>query len=153
MAAYFFDSSAIVKRYLAETGSTWVLEITEPEHGNRLYVAGITCVEVTAAVTRRQRNGDLSEADTALVLEAFREDLAHQYRQVAISSSLLDRAMAIAEAHALRGYDAVQLSAALEVYRHCQEIEFPLALVSADAALNEAAEAEGIAVDDPNDHP
>ena len=30
MTAYFFDSSATVKRYVRETGTAWVLSITAP---------------------------------------------------------------------------------------------------------------------------
>jgi hypothetical protein len=49
----------------------------------------------------------------------------------------------------LRGYDAVQLAAALEVHSHAPS----LTLLSADAGLNAAGAAEGLAVDDPNNHP
>jgi len=35
VAVYFFDSSALVKRYAQETGSEWVMATTEldPPHG------------------------------------------------------------------------------------------------------------------------
>ncbi len=36
MAAYFFDSSALVKRYVIERGSTWVIRITTPAVGNSI---------------------------------------------------------------------------------------------------------------------
>jgi len=61
--------------------------------------------------------------------------------------------MDLAEKHALRGYDAVQLAAALEV--HNERVAFGLpapTLISSDLALNEAATAQGLTVDDPNLH-
>jgi uncharacterized protein len=62
--------------------------------------------------------------------------------------------MRLGNAHALRAYDAVQLAVALEVNRSHQEDGFgPVTLISADQALNDAATAEGLAVDDPNSHP
>ena len=62
--------------------------------------------------------------------------------------------MALAETHALRGYDAVQCAAALVIYTHRQTLGMhPLTLVSADAALNTAAAVEGLQVDNPNAHP
>jgi hypothetical protein len=35
---YFFDSSAVVKRYVAELGSPWVIQILDPAQGNRVYL-------------------------------------------------------------------------------------------------------------------
>ena len=62
--------------------------------------------------------------------------------------------MDLAEARALRGYDAVQLATALELHRLRQEMSLPpLAFVSADGDLNEAAEAEGLLTDNPTAHP
>ena len=61
--------------------------------------------------------------------------------------------MALAEAHALRGSDAIQLAAALDVYTDSIVLALPFALVSADTELNAAAAAEGLTVDDPNAHP
>ncbi len=54
----------------------------------------------------------------------------------------------------LRAYDAVQLAAALEIRRQHQDAGFaPVTLISADQALNDAALAEGLTVDDPRSHP
>ena len=153
MAVYFCDSSALVKRYAQETGSAWVEALTDPQAGHRLYLARITAVEVIAAVARRQRGGALSAADAAAALTDFAYDLAHQYRQVDITSRLITQAMRLAETYALRGYDAVQLAAVLTVHtaREAQGLS-RLTLVSADQELNAAAVAEGLLVDDPNTH-
>lgn len=153
MAVYFFDSSAIVKRYLGETGTDWVISITDPKQDDRIYVARITGVEVVSAITRRRRNGDISLAGTARAIAHFRNDFSDEYRVLEITPALVARAMSVAEARALRGYDAVQLAAALELNDRCLKLSIPtLTLVSADQALNEAASAEGLRVDDPNAH-
>lgn len=34
MADYFFDSSALVKRYVREVGSDWVGQLTDPPAGH-----------------------------------------------------------------------------------------------------------------------
>jgi uncharacterized protein len=60
----------------------------------------------------------------------------------------------LVEIHALRGYDAVQLAAALEINSNRIASGFSaVTLISADAALNAAVVKEGLAVDDPNSHP
>jgi len=139
VAVYFLDSSALVKRYAQETGSAWVEILTDPQAGHHLYLACITAVEVVAAVARRQRGGALSAADAAAALADFADDLAHQYRQVDITSRLITQ--------------AIQLAAVLTVHvaREAQGLS-RLTLVSADHELNAAAVAEGLLVDDPNIH-
>ena len=78
MAVYFFDSSALVKRYAHETGSAWVLAMAEPTAGHSLYMARITAVEVVSAIARRQRDGSVIETDAATAMMDFRHDLSHQ---------------------------------------------------------------------------
>ena len=154
MAVYFCDSSAIVKRYVREVGTDWVLGIADPVAGHRIYVAGVTAVEVVAALVRRRRAGHLSATDAAAAIGRFRHDLANQYRVVGITIPLIERAMNVAERHALRGYDALQLAAALEVRAHQLALGMaPLTIVSADGELNAAAGAEGLDIEDPNTHP
>jgi len=46
MAHYFLDSSGLVKRYIAEAGSSWVQSLCTPDAGNTLYISCITGVEV-----------------------------------------------------------------------------------------------------------
>jgi predicted nucleic acid-binding protein len=154
VTVYFFDSSAIVKRYVRETGTAWVINITDLTMDNRIYVARITGVEVVSAITRQGRGGGLSITDAASAIEQFRYDFVNEYRVIEISQALIDRAMSLAETHALRGYDAVQLAAALEVNTRRLAFEMPvLTLVSADVALNAVATVEGLPVQDPNAHP
>ena len=115
MALFFFDTSGIVKRYVLETGTAWVQDITNPSRGNILCVARITLPETVAALTRRERGGHIAHAHTVTALKDFQHDFIHQYRVVDISASLIEHAARLARTHALRGYDAVQLAAALEV--------------------------------------
>ncbi len=71
-----------------------------------------------------------------------------------MTPALFDEAMRLANTHSLRAYDAVQLAAALEINRKERDAGFaPITLISADRALNDAAQAEGLAVEDPNLHP
>ncbi len=154
MAVYFFDSSAIVKRYVNETGTTWVILVTDPTAGNRIHVARITGVEVVSAITRHRQNGTIAVAEAATALMDFRHDFSNQYRKVETTSKLVNQAMTLAETHALRGYDAVQLAAALDIHtRRLSQRRSNVVFVSADGLLNAAAIAEGLSVDDPNLHP
>jgi len=154
VAAYFFDSSALVKRYVSETGTNWVQALCDPAAKNKLHIARITAVEVISAATRQCRAGNITVIELADVSNQLRIDLANDYRLVDISATLIDRAMAIAETQALRAYDAVQLAAVEETQatRVAKSLS-SVTLVSSDLDLNTAAATLGIPVDDPNNHP
>jgi len=154
VVAYFFDSSAIVKRYLIETGTAWVGSITDLAAGNKVYLARVTLVEVISAITRKVRASGLSATGANKAIADFRDDFGNEYSVIELTPRLIEQASNLAEAHALRAYDAVQLAAALEINGNMRLAGAPaITLVSADGALNTAALAEGLAVDDPNTHP
>jgi predicted nucleic acid-binding protein len=154
MAAFIFDASGIVKRYLQEVGTSWVQGLTDPAVSHEIFLTRITLVELTAAATRRRRGGLLSVANAAAILTQFRQDAAHQYNILEITPALLTEAERLVEVHGLRAYDAVQLAASLELHRRRQAGGLTaITLISADQELNAAATAEGLAVEDPNMHP
>ena len=154
MAVYFFDTSALVKRYVAEIGSPWVEGITDPASGNRIEILTITAVEVTSSVARRVNNGTLTTSQRDAIITQFRNDRDTQYRSADVTPTLVEEAMTQAERHALRGYDAIQLAGALLTNRERIANNLPpLTLVSADVELNTAAQAEGLHVEDPNNYP
>ncbi|MGZ8845384.1 MAG: type II toxin-antitoxin system VapC family toxin [Pyrinomonadaceae bacterium] len=154
MAAYFFDSSALVKRYAREVGTTWVISLFRSASANRIYAGRIASVEVISALTRRSRSGRLAQNTAARAIGRFRRAFAGKFRKVELTERLIERATALAEKHALRGYDAVHLAAALEANDgRIALATTPITLISADEELNAAAAAEGLAVDNPNNHP
>ena len=153
MAIYYMDSSGIVKRYVDEIGSAWVIDITNPEKSNEIYTVRMTCVEIVSAATRRTRDGTITSADATMAIATFKNDLQNEYQIVEVTEQLVNRAMNLAETHGLRGYDAVQLAAACEIQALCTASGLaPIVFVSADTNLNAAATAEGLSVEDPNAH-
>ena len=149
MAAYFLDTSTVLKRYVQETGTAWVQALAAPTLRHSLFVVRITLAETVAAITRRERGGSITPQDAATAVTDFQLDFARQYRIVEVSAGLVAQAATLARRYALRGYDAVQLAAVLEIHA----ADPSLTLLSADAELNAAALAEGLTVDDPNSHP
>ena len=151
---YYMDSSCLVKRYVNEIGSGWVLSITDPIAENEIYTVRITGVEVVSAISRRKRDGTIIPADAAMVIATLKNDLLNEYQIIEVTEQLVNRAMTLAETYVLRGFDAVQLAAACEVQALCIASGIPpLSFLSADKGLNAAAIAEGLPVDDPNAHP
>lgn len=154
MSNFFLDSSALVKRYLTEIGSKWIRGLTSPEDQHTVAVAEITLVEVAAALAARQRAPkgiSLSEREAAINLLA--RHFAVEYQIIPISRYILDQAVILTQNYRLRGYDAVQLAAALAANQTFLVAGFPaLTFVAADDNLLTAARQENLQAENPNAH-
>lgn len=150
MTSYYFDSSALVKRYAWEVGTEWVQRITDPASGHILLVSRITGAEITAAIWRKVREGNLSRKDALRIAGDFRYHFYSQYHIVEVSADIVEEAMNLIARHGLRGYDGVQLASAKLVDHRRQIANLPsLIFVSADTALLDAAKAEGLEIANP----
>jgi predicted nucleic acid-binding protein len=153
VAVYFLDSSAVLKRYVTEAGTSWVQALFEPASANRLAIATIAGAEVVAAVARRARGRSISSPDAATIIRRFRLDFSSDFDLIDVTSRVINQAMTLADRHALRGYDSVQLAAALAFNSEALSVGTSATLVSSDSELNAAAAAEGLTVEDPNRYP
>lgn len=154
MVVYFVDSSALVKRYISESGSKWVLNLFDPTFNNEVLIAAITGVEIVAAMTRRARGGSISVTDATAACNQFRSDLKSDYQVIDITENIISSAMALAEKLGLRGYDSVQLAAACAVNAICVANNLPIVIfVSADNELNATAASQGLIIENPNNYP
>ena len=146
MTRFFFDSSALVKRYLIEKGTPRVVELVEgPE---RLVASRLALLEVTATVVRRAKVGDVAAHDLASVLATLEEEFRVRFEVMEIAAPTLIRTADLIRAHGLRASDGIQLASALIAAGGSTE-ERQLVLVSSDYELNAAAEKEGFTVLDP----
>lgn len=154
MAAYYFDSSALVKYYAQEIGTTWVRGLINASPANEVIIALVTGAEAVAAITRRKNTNTISAVDAARAIAAFKTQFRNQFKAVRITDALVSDAMQLAEKYGLRGYDAIQLACILFVEAKMTARGVgPLTLISADVELNQAAQTEGLLTDDPNQHP
>jgi predicted nucleic acid-binding protein len=137
VSTLYFETSAFVKLLVNEAGSRTALAAWGG--GFQMSTSPLLFVETRASLAaarrgRRMTAEDFSEAKRAL--RAMRADL----NEVQLDPALLTHAEELAEWEALRGFDAVHLASALFT-------EADL-LVSADAALIDAAERCWLAVID-----
>lgn len=113
MSLFFLDSSVLVKRYLAEAGSSWVNQLTESSAGHLIAVAELARVEVAAAVAARCRAGAITTAERDALVDLLLHHFAAEYYIIALDSATVSRAVTLTQHHRLRAYDAVQLATAL----------------------------------------
>jgi uncharacterized protein len=108
----FFDTSSLAKRYTNEHGSAWVRTITLPQPDVFIYITEVTPVEMASALTRKQRNGDISQQAFTLAIDLFKNHLSTQYQTIELNRPILDEAFQLVLRHGLRAYDGIQLAAA-----------------------------------------
>jgi uncharacterized protein len=133
----YLDTSALVKLYVAERGSAVVRGWLED--ARRIVTACITYAEAWAALARGRRVGTLSPGDLRRATRELDADW-QGYGPVDVDEAVALRAGHLAEHHALPGYDAVHLAAALAARPEVGEYLF----ASFDARLNVAAGSEGL---------
>lgn len=134
----YVDTSTLIKLIVDEEGSDRAELIWQS--ADSLASVSLVVVEARAALASAARSDRLSSDQlhvAKMEVAAFVDDL----HIVEVTEELIDKAAQLAETESLRGYDAVHLAAALFVGA--------AVLTSADRALCEAAERQGLHVADP----
>ena len=154
MALYFLDTSALVKRYIVETGSAWTRRLCLSES---IVVSALALAEVSSTFARRSREGALSVNDRNALLHTFHTHVV-QYTLVEVNRAVLSAAGALLlsapASIPMRSLDAIQLASAQSFAATSSAAGLePLTFVSSDTRLLAAAEWAGLAVDNPENHP
>lgn len=151
---YFFDSSALLKRYITEHGTVWVRSITSPSAGHTIIIAQITQVEICSGVARRRREGLVPPRTAQAIRLLLHRHVKREYMVIEVTVPIIQSAEDLLDTHPLRAYDTIQLASALAANsRLTGAVLMPLVFVSADVRLLTAAIAEGLTVDNPNAYP
>jgi hypothetical protein len=121
MARYFFDTSALVKRYRTEQG-TDVVDGLFAEPRSIVVISRLGIVETVSALALKMRVGELSPEDYAISRRKFLGEVGHgnfnivrllvaHYRQ---AERLIDR---YSPTRRFRTLDALQLSTAFDLHQ------------------------------------
>ncbi len=139
----YADSSAIVKRYYEEPGSERVHDRWATSE--RIFTSRVAYAEVHAALARKRRDGNLAAALYRRSASTFETEWP-AYEQIALDGATMADVRRLVRRYALRGYDAIHLSAALWVRR---QIGDPIEFWASDERLERAARRERISVVNP----
>jgi predicted nucleic acid-binding protein len=136
----YADSSALAKRYISEPGTLEVEALLREAEvvGTSL----ITRAEVSAAVARLVRTGNLERQKGEAVLNAFRNHWV-ELTAIQLTEALVAEADNLAWEQGLRGYDAVHLASAISWQRG---LDRDVALATFDIDLWRAGNRAGLAV-------
>ena len=145
---YFFDTSALVKRYHDEVGTAVVDEAFEEDAF--CLISDLTVIECHSAFAKKVRTQEIGEEDYQVTMQRLMQDidrdllrlrtLGEQEKRQAVSFL-----RSYGTSHGLRTLDALQLAV-------LQNVERPLdGVYCADRRLNSVLDAEGLAVLNPED--
>jgi predicted nucleic acid-binding protein len=123
MALYFFDSSALAKRYVHEQGSVWVRETTASVSGHLIHISLLTVAEIASALARRRREGSLSISERDRLFGAFLVDCARSYLLMRVEEDVIQHAVVLMTQHPLRTVDAIQVSTAIRLSQALREAQ------------------------------
>jgi uncharacterized protein len=136
----YFDTSALVKRYLVEEGSPAVEALWNET--TRVVASEILYDEMAATFARKRREVPADAEGIEKARANFRAEWP-SLRRVAVNDDVHHRVDELLARHPLRGADAIHLASALLVHEALQQ---PLTFACADAKLVAAARAEGLDV-------
>ncbi|MCX7687440.1 MAG: type II toxin-antitoxin system VapC family toxin [Fimbriimonadales bacterium] len=140
----YLESSAWVKRYVAEPGSATVHALLEHVAANpacRIACAWLGLAEVVAVLHRLANRGEMSRAGLARLVQQLATDRTHiQLRS--LSESDWAGVVELVVRHSLTAADAVHLQTALRSWQESGSKQS--VFVSADDRLLRAADREGL---------
>ena len=149
MSRYFFDPSALAKRYHPETGSSEV-ERLFAETGRKIVISRLSFVEIQSVCAMKVRSGFLTVEEAEMQRGRLLAEIASVEIEVrsmtvghfAAAKQLIGRH---GYARRLRARDALQLAVAIELMSQGLLDKF----VGADKVLGEVAFLEGLLVLNP----
>jgi uncharacterized protein len=135
----YLDTSAWLKLYVDERGTQEVIAAVRT--AELVAISQIAYAEARAALARVLREERTTRAEHRKRIAALDTDYADLLK-VEVSEEVARQAGELAESHALRGFDAIQLASARWLARKTRK---PVRLLAFDARLNEAAHVLGLA--------
>ena len=151
---YYLDASALIKRYAPESGSQWIVRLTDPGADTAIILSEITLVEVAAAFAAKHRSGQgFTREQRDRALSRFFQECDEHLTLLQVDRYVIDAAVELTQSYRLRGYDAVQLASGMVAQRELAAQGYsPVTFVTADEELLMAARAAGLAVENPLSH-
>jgi hypothetical protein len=156
MATFYLDTSALVKYYHTESGSAWLGEQIDARASNgqplhTIFISEIAIAEAAAAFAILARTQQVEIALRDAMLRDLRRDTVIRYQTVTLTRAYIEAAADLTQRYPLKGYDAIQLASALAVQNTLREFAVALIFVASDKQLLQAAQAESLLTENPQD--
>ena len=155
MYHFYFDASALVKRYTEEIGSDKVDYLFVNAPLNRLKCLTIGAAEVFWICVRKKNDGRMTPYEfTHAVVNLNREVTSEtsDFRTDSVPDALVWASLSLIETYSLNSVDAMVLRSALEAATELRRTDDTLVLVASDQRLLRAASNERLLIFNPEIH-
>jgi len=144
---FYFDASALAKRYTEEVGSGKIDFFFHNVPLARLSCLTIGAMEVFWICVRKQNDGRITNHQFERAVTLLRGEVINtqsDFKTISVPDSLVWGSMDLIETYSLNSVDAMVLRSALDVAAERRNIGDVLVLVASDQRLLRAALAEGL---------
>ncbi len=152
MHYFYFDASALVKRYTRESGSDRILFLFRNVPLERLLCLTIGAMEVFWICVRKRNDRRITSHQFERAVTYLKREVINRqsnFRTISLPDSLIWDSMDLIETHSLNSVDALVLRSALNITAELGNMGDTLVLVASDQRLLRAARAEGLQVFNP----
>ena len=152
MYHFYFDASALVKRYIREAGSNKIHFLFDNLPLNQLKCLTIGAAEVFWVCVRKQNDGRITPYEFTHAVANLNSEVtsdASDFRTDSVPDALVWASLNLVETYSLNSVDAIVLRSALETATELRRIDDTLVLVASDQRLLRAASNEGLLIFNP----
>ncbi len=142
MKFYFFDTSALVKRYHKEGGTDVIDRIFESDDGV-VVISSLSIVEAISAFKRKVSIREITRNDLNVFISKFFSDVLKDFLVLELNEKHIPRAIKLVTERDLRTLDSLQLSIAIDLK------DVDSVFVCSDSDLCTVAKREGLNVINP----
>lgn len=147
MYYFYFDASALVKRYTEETGSDKVDFLFQNVPLNRLMCLAIGVAEVFSICARKRNDGRITRhhfEQAVGYLDSEIINIESDFETMPAQNILIWESIRLMDIHSINSVDAILLCSALNIAANLRNEQNELVLIASDQRLLRAAQTEGL---------
>ena len=147
MYYFYFDASALAKRYTDEVGSDKIDFFFDNVPLEHLSCLTIGAMEVFWICVRKRNDGRITSHQFERAVTHLRHEVINSqsnFQTISTPDSVIWDVMRLIETHSLNSVDAIVLCSALDIAARLRNTGDTLVLVASDQRLLRAAHAEGL---------
>ena len=135
----YLDTSALLKKYFKETGSSDIISIWKKS--DAIITSSVAYAETMATIFKKKREADVDESIFMSVIKTFQKDWL-TFITVEVKDDLNKLINKIVASYPLRGFGAVHLASALTLH---DAVHHDIMIFACyDKKLSKAAKSEGL---------
>ena len=152
MYYFYFDASALAKRYIEEVGSDQIDFLFANVPLARLQCLTIGAMEVFWICVRKRNDSRITASSFTQATRHLEYEVINtqsDFKTISVPDSLVWDSMNLVDIHSLNSVDAIVLRSALDTAAELRNTGDTLVLVASDQRLLRAARTEGLQVFNP----